>query len=85
MKISIFVIGLIIMLGGTIAVLAPKPWTMIGGGTKYNKTITVTEFSKESSVYFGWGAIVLGISATVVGLRYDKIVMQPTDAQSDDQ
>ena len=73
------------MLGGTSAVLAPKPWTMIGGGTKYNKTITVTEFSKESCVYFGWAAIGLGFAAIVIGLRYDKIVMQPTDAQFDDQ
>ena len=80
MKVIIIAIGLIIILGGASAVLAPRSWTTISGGTRYNKTLTVTEFPKESSVYLGWGAIGLGLTALVVGLRYDKIVSQPMAA-----
>lgn len=74
MKIFIIIIGLIILLGGTNAVFSPKAWTAFSGGTKYNKTLTVTTFSKESSVWFGCAAIALGIAVVVTGLRYDKIV-----------
>jgi hypothetical protein len=72
------IIGLMLILGGANAVRDPKAWLTTYGGSRYHPMAARPYLmSKESCLYFGYGAIGLGFAAIFVGLKYGSMPDEP--------